>query len=46
MTFDYAVENYMRILEDVNSESDLVQFIETAGKKTKVKVKRLRKSIA
>ena len=39
MTFDYAVENYVRILEDVDSESDLVQFIETAVKKTKVKMK-------
>ena len=37
LTFDYAVENYMRILEDVNSESDLVQFIETAGKKDQSK---------
>ena len=37
LTFDYAVENYMRILEDVNSDSDLVQFIETAGKKDQSK---------
>ena len=37
LTFDYAVENYVRILEDVDSESDLVQFIETAVKKDQSK---------
>ncbi|MBM4065270.1 MAG: hypothetical protein FJ266_06470, partial [Planctomycetes bacterium] len=37
LAFDYAVENYVRILEDVDSESDLVQFIETAVKKDQSK---------
>ena len=37
LTFDYAVENYVRTLEDVDSESDLVQFIETAVKKDQSK---------
>ncbi len=30
LRFDYAMENYVTVLENVNSESDLVQFIETA----------------
>lgn len=37
LVFDYAVENYMRILGDVDSDSDLVQFVETSGKKDQSK---------
>ncbi len=30
LRFDYALERYVRILEELDSESDLVQFVETA----------------
>src|SRR5574341_148478 len=35
--FDYAMENYVRGLEGVDSESDLIQFIETTVKKDRSK---------
>ncbi len=35
--FDYAMENYVRGLEGVDSESDLIQFIETMVKKDRRK---------
>src|SRR5574341_1659828 len=35
--FDYALENYLRILEEVDSDSDLVQFIETTVTKDQSK---------
>jgi len=33
LIFDYALENFVRILEEVDSESELVQFIETSASK-------------
>lgn len=39
--YDYALENYLRILEDVDSESDLVQFIETTITKDQSKNERI-----
>ncbi len=33
LRFDYALENYVRSLEDEERESDLIQFIETAAAK-------------
>ncbi len=41
LSFDYALENYLRILEDVDSESDLVQFIETTVTKDQTKNERI-----
>lgn len=35
--FDYALEKYVRILEELDSESDLVQFVETAVTKEQSK---------
>lgn len=43
LSFDYAVENYVHILEDVDSESDLVLFIETAVKKDQTKEEMIEK---
>ncbi len=41
LSYDYALENYLRILEDVDSESDLVQFIETTITKDQSKNERI-----